>query len=102
MVVVMPKIKSGKKSFPIILRLGIILSVLRKKKISFYERNLKIMKNNTVNNVFCDRIFLHYRFFLIFKKLLDFYELWLIFLKETYFYKHNYICRFFTYFQNWK
>ena len=52
------------------LGLEIILSVVfcERNNIIFYEKNLKRMENNTINNFFCNRIFLYYRFLPIFKK----------------------------------
>ena len=51
-----------------ILRLEMILSVMfyERKKIIFYEKYLKLKKNNTFNNAFCNRIFIFYRFLPIF------------------------------------
>ena len=53
----------------------------------FMKKNGKITGNNTFNKVFCNRILLYYRSSPIFRKLLDFHKLWLIFS---------------TYFPNWK
>ena len=63
-----------------ILRLEMILSLVSlQKNIVSYENNPKHTKNNTFNNVFCNRIFPYYRFLPIVKKLLDFHQSWLIF-----------------------
>ena len=79
--------KSGlyKKSFSMIIRLEIILSVVfyGRKKITFYEKNLKLMKNNTLNNIFFVieffRTIAPYQFS---KKWLDFHKSWIIFLRK--------------------
>ena len=60
--VIVPKIRSGKESFSMILRLVMILSVVSYENIIFYEQNLKHTINITFNNVFCNRIFFHHRF----------------------------------------
>ena len=79
--VLVPKIKSLKKKFFYNFKTGnfIIGRVLWKKNIIFYEKNLKLSKNNTFNNVFCNRIFTYYPFLPIFWKWFDFDKLWLIF-----------------------
>ena len=48
-----------KKKFLIILRLEMILIVVshERKNITFYEKNFKLMKNNTLINILCKRIF---------------------------------------------
>ena len=45
-----------------ILRFEMILSVVsyERNNIIFHEKSLKLPKNNNFNNVFCNRIFLHY------------------------------------------
>ena len=52
-----------------ILKLEMILLVVSYEKINifFHEKNLKVTKNNTLNNVFCNRIFPYKRFLPIFK-----------------------------------
>ena len=69
-----------------ILRLEIILSVMsyKRKNIIIYEKDLKLAKSNTFNNVFCNRIFLYYCFLSTFLKLLGFYKSWLIFSRELF------------------
>ena len=44
------------KSFSIILKVEMLLSVVfyERKNIIFYEKNFKLMKNNTFNDVFCN------------------------------------------------
>ena len=42
------------------------------KNIIFHEENFKFTKNNTFNNVFCNRIFSYNRFLLILKKMIGF------------------------------
>ena len=51
-----------------ILKHEIILPVVSydKKNIIFYEKNLKLTKNNTFNNVSCNKIFPYNRFLSIF------------------------------------
>ena len=52
-----------------ILKLDMILSVVSYEiKNIFYERNLRLTKNNTFNNAFGKRIFSYYRFLPIFQK----------------------------------
>ena len=52
-----------------VLRHKIILSVVfyERKNIILNEKNFKLAKNNTFDNVFCKRIFHYYRFIEIFK-----------------------------------
>ena len=52
------------------LRLEMILSYVSygRKNITFYEKNIKLTKNDTLNNVFCNRIFPYYRLLTIFFK----------------------------------
>ena len=58
-----------KMSFPMILRLEMITSVVSyEKKNIFHERNLKLTKNTIFNDVFCNRIFPYCRFLPIFQK----------------------------------
>ena len=48
-----------------VLRLAMITSVVfyaKKKKHYFYEKNLKLTTNNTLNDVYCSRIFPYYNF----------------------------------------
>ena len=40
-----------------VFQLGMMLSVFLMKKIVFYEKNLRVTKYNTFNNVFFNRIF---------------------------------------------
>ena len=70
---------SGKKSFSMILRLEMILSVVFYERINiiFYEKNLKLTKNNTFNNVFCNTILPYYRFLIIFFNS-SFFKSWII------------------------
>ena len=79
--VVVPKIMSLKKKFFYDLRLKIKLSAIshERKNIIFHEKNFKLTKNNTFDNVFRNWIFLYYRFLPIFFKLLAFHKSWLIF-----------------------
>ena len=51
---------------------------MEEKTLFFYKQNLKLNKNNTFNNLFCNRIFPYYHFLPIFGKLLDFYKSWLL------------------------
>ena len=56
------------KSFPFILRLEMILSVIsyERKNVIFYEKNFKLTKSNTFNNVFGNQFFFitaSYKFF---------------------------------------
>ena len=46
---------------------NIIRRVLQNKNIIFYFKKLKLTKNNTFNNVFCNRIYFYNRFLPIFK-----------------------------------
>ena len=39
----------------------------RRKNMIFYEKNIKLEKNDIFNNVFYNRIFPHYRFYQFFK-----------------------------------
>ena len=68
-----------------ILRLEIILLVVsyKWKNIIFHEENFKLTKNNTFNDVFCNRSFPYYRSLLIIQKLLGFHESWIIFLRSS-------------------
>ena len=50
-----------------------------KEKTLFFIKNLKLTKNNTFYNMFCNRIFAYYRTLPIFYKRLVFLNLWLIF-----------------------
>ena len=65
-----------------VLRFEMILSVVfyKRENIIFYEKHLKLTKNNTFNNVFCNKIFPCYPFLPIFLELLDLYKSGLIFL----------------------
>ena len=45
-----------------------------RKKIIFNDKNLKVTKNNTFNNVFSNTFFSYYPFLPIFHKLLDVYK----------------------------
>ena len=60
-----------------ILRDEMILSDLtyERKKISFIEKNSKLTKSNTFNDVFCNKTFPYYRFLPIFQKCLDLHKL---------------------------
>ena len=60
----MPKKQvSGKKSFLMILRFEMISSVVSyERKNILHTKNLKLTKNNTFNNVFCNRIFPYFCF----------------------------------------
>ena len=51
-----------------------ILSIMsyKRKDIIFYEKHVKLTKNNTFNNVFCNGVFPHYRFLSIFPKIIGF------------------------------
>ena len=53
-----------------ILKLEIKLPILpyERENIMFYEKNLKLAKNNTCNNGFCNGIFPFYRFLANFQK----------------------------------
>ena len=63
-----------------------MLSVVsyERKNIIFYEKNLKLLNNNTFNNVFCNIIFSYYRFLPNSKKLLDLLEPWLLFSRKIF------------------
>ena len=80
-----PKSSLWKKSFSIILKLEMILSVVSyERKNILYEKNLKLTKNNTFNNVLWNRIFSYNRFLAMFKKSLDFHKIWIIFLRKIF------------------
>ena len=49
------------------------------KNMIFNQKNLKLTKSYSFNNVFCNRIFPYCPFFPNLKKLLDFHESWFIF-----------------------
>ena len=66
----MPKIRRfGKRSFPKILRLEMISSVVsyKRKNISFHKK-MKNLRKIIFNNVFCNRIYPYSRLLPIFKK----------------------------------
>ena len=56
-----------------------------RKKIIYFEKNVKLTKNKTFNNSFFKTIFLYFHSLSIFLKLLDFNKSWLIFSGEIFF-----------------
>ena len=66
-VIILPEIGSLEKSFSMILRIEMMSVVSYKRKnIIFYEKNFKIMKNNTFHSFFLIEFFLiiaSYQFF---------------------------------------
>ena len=78
---------SLKKLFLMIWRPEMTLSVASyvRKKIIYFEKNVKLTKNKTFNNSFFKTIFLYFHSLSIFLKLLDFNKSWLIFSGEIFF-----------------
>ena len=63
-----------------------ILSIVsyERKNIIFYDKNLKLRKNNYFNNVFCNQTFSYCCFLSIFKKCFNFDQSRLIFSGKTF------------------
>ena len=70
--VVVPKAKSLQKKVLLWLEVIFLVVSYERKDILFYEKNLKFSKNNTFDNIFCNRIFPYYRFLPIFFQMIGF------------------------------